>query len=103
ALARIAAAFNNKLDALMSFGWAGFFAKALLLGLNWLHDTLRLSYGWAIVAITVLIKAVFWPFTAAQTRMSKRMAALQPQLKGIQEKYKDDPAKLFQKQQEFLR
>jgi YidC/Oxa1 family membrane protein insertase len=100
-LARVAAAFQNKLDGIMSFGWAGFFAKALLLALNWLHAASKLSYGWTIVTITVLIKVIFWPITAAQTRMSKRMAALQPQIKAIQEKYKDDPMKVQKKTMEF--
>ena len=67
-LSRIAARFNNNLDAIMNFGWAGFFAKALLLGMNWLHSALRLPYGWAIIAITVIIKLLFWPLTQASTR-----------------------------------
>src|SRR5437773_2808035 len=85
----------------MSFGWAGFFSQALLLAMNWLHQAIKLSYGWAIVAITVVIKVVFWPLTQASTRSMKRMQALQPQMKAMQEKYKDEPQKLSQKQLEF--
>ena len=51
-LARIGIQFNNNLDLVMSFGWAGFVSKALLLGMNWLHSVLKISYGWAIIAIT---------------------------------------------------
>ena len=41
----------------MRFGkFLGFFAKPLLLAMNWLHDVTRLGYGWVIVLITVLIK-----------------------------------------------
>jgi len=87
----------------MSFGWAGFVSKALLLGMNWLHHTLTLSYGWAIVAITIIIKLVFWPLTQASTRSMKRMQALQPQMKAIQEKYKDDPVKMNRKVMEFMK
>src|SRR4029079_11227573 len=79
-LAHIGAQFNNRLDEIMNFGWAGFFSKALLLGMNWLHSALSLSYGWAIIAITVIIKLVFWPLTRASTRSMKRMQALQPQM-----------------------
>jgi YidC/Oxa1 family membrane protein insertase len=81
-LATIAARLNNGVDSIMNFGtiW-GFFSKALLLGMNWLQGTLRISYGWTIVAITVIIKVVFWPLTAASTRSMKRMQGLQPQLK----------------------
>ena len=39
-------------------GFFGFFSKALLLGMNWLHNTFRLGYGWAIIAITIIIKVL---------------------------------------------
>jgi YidC/Oxa1 family membrane protein insertase len=102
-LARVAAQFNNGVDAVMNFGWAGFFSKALLLGMNWLHNGLHVSYGWAIIVITVFIKMLFWPLTAASTRSMKRMQALQPQMKAISEKYKDDPLKRNQKTMEFMK
>jgi len=85
----------------MGFGWSGFVSKALLLGMNGMHQALRFSYGWAIVAITVIIKVIFWPFTAASTRTSKRMAALQPQITALREKYKEDPLKLQKKTMEL--
>jgi YidC/Oxa1 family membrane protein insertase len=100
-LASIAARFNNNVDAVMNFGWTGFISKALLLGMNTLHSVLGFSYGWAIIAITVIIKLVFWPLTQASTRSMKRMQELAPQMKALQEKYKDDPQKLSQKQWEF--
>jgi len=84
-------------------GFFGFFSKGLLLGMNWLHRALALPYGWAIVAITVIIKVVFWPLTQASTRSAKRMAALQPQLKALQAKYKDDPVKSQRKMMEFYK
>jgi YidC/Oxa1 family membrane protein insertase len=102
-LARIASRFSNNLDLLMSFGWAGFVSKALLLGMNWLHGVMKISYGWAIVTITILIKVVFWPLTQASTRSMKRLQALQPQMNAIKEKYKDDPVKMNKKTMEFMR
>jgi len=101
-LATIAAALNNNVDAIMGYGgFFGFFSKALLLGMNTLHQTLRLPYGWAIIFITVIIKVVFWPLTQASTRSAKRMQMLQPQIKALQEKYKDDPVKAQRKMMEF--
>lgn len=100
-LARIAARFNNNVDLVMNFGWVGFFSKALLLSMNWLVHTFHFGYGLAIIVITIIIKLLFWPITAAQTRMSRRMAALQPQMKVLQEKYKDDPMKMQKKMGEF--
>jgi len=101
-LANISSTFGNDLDAIMGYGgFFGFFSKGLLLWMNWLHATVSLPYGWAIIAITVVLKAVFWPLTAASTRSAKRMQALQPQIKALQEKYKDDPAKAQRKMMEF--
>ncbi len=100
-LARIADRFHNSVDAVMDFGWFGFFSKALLLAMNWLHQTLNLTYGWVIIVITFIIKTLFWPLTAASTRSMKRMASLQPQMKALQEKYKDDPVKMNKKMMEF--
>ena len=103
-LARIASRFNNDVDKVMGYsGFFGFFSKGLLLGMNWVHSALLLPYGWAIVAITVIIKLVFWPLTQASTRSMKRMQALQPQMKAIQEKYKDDPVKMNQKVMQFMK
>jgi len=102
-LATIADRLNNNLDQVMSLGFFGFVSKALLLGMNWMHQSLKFSYGWAIVAITTLIKLIFWPLTQASTRSMKRMQALQPEIKKLQEKYKDEPQKLSQKQLEFWR
>ncbi len=103
-LVGIGDSFKNQIDLIMGFGgFFGFFAKALLLAMNWLHSTLSLSYGWAIVAITVIIKILFWPLTQASTRSMKRLQALQPQMKAIQEKYKDDPVKMNRKTMEFMK
>jgi len=85
----------------MDFGWFGFFSKGLLLAMNWLNKTLNLTYGWVIIVITFIIKTLFWPLTAASTRSMKRMASLQPQMKAMQEKYKDDPVKMNKKMMEF--
>ena len=100
-LDRLAAKLGNNVDLVMGFGgFFGFFAKLLLLSMNGLH-ALGLSYGFAIVAITVVIKLLFWPLTQASTRSMKRMQALQPQVKAIQEKFKDDPMKMQKKMGEL--
>jgi YidC/Oxa1 family membrane protein insertase len=92
-----------QLDQVMGYGWFGFFAKPLLLGMNFLHSSISLPYGWCIVVITFLIKALFWPLTSVSTRSMKLMAELGPQLQAIRDKYKDDPAKLNEKTLLFMR
>jgi YidC/Oxa1 family membrane protein insertase len=95
---------KNGLDLVMNFsGFMGFFAKPLLLSMNALNNMTGMGYGLAIVVITVIIRLIFWPLTTASTRSMKRMAKLQPQMKAIQEKYKDDPAKSQKKVLEFMK
>jgi YidC/Oxa1 family membrane protein insertase len=97
------ARMGNNVDLVMDFsGFSGFFAKALLLSMNGLH-ALAIPYGLAIIVITVIIKVLFWPLTQASTKSMKRMQQLQPQMKAIQEKYKDDPRKMNMKLMEFMR
>ncbi|HSY75061.1 MAG TPA: membrane protein insertase YidC [Dongiaceae bacterium] len=108
-LARIGEDFQNHADQAMNFGtgyisfWGvgTFFAKLLLSSMNWLHDVFKVGYGWAIVLITILLRVVFWPLTAASTRSMKRMQALAPEVKALKEKYKDDPQKFTAKQMEL--
>ncbi|HWF17853.1 MAG TPA: membrane protein insertase YidC [Verrucomicrobiae bacterium] len=102
-LAALAARFNNEIDRVMNFGWSGPISKVLLVAMNWIHHSLGLPYGWTIIFITIFLKVVFWPLTQASTRSAKRMQELQPQLKALQEKYKDDPQKLPAKQWEFYK
>ncbi len=109
-IARLAAQLNINIDALMGFDnifpfyrFGGFFAKALLLAMNTIHKLFPFSYGWVIIVLTVVLKLLFWPLTAASTRSMKRMQALQPQMKAIQAKYKDDPVKMNKKTMEFMK
>lgn len=97
------AKLGRNVDLVMGFGgFFGWFAKLLLTSMNGLHS-LGLSYGATIIAITVIIKILFWPLTQASTRSMKRMQALQPQMKALQEKYKSDPKKMNQKLMEFMK
>jgi YidC/Oxa1 family membrane protein insertase len=103
-LARIGEQFQNQADLVMNFGkFFGFFAKALLLAMNWVHDVTQAGYGLTIVLITVAIKVLFWPLTAASTRSMKRMQVLAPEMAALKEKYKDDMQKFTQKQWELYR
>ncbi len=101
-LAQLGEQMKNKFDAIMNFGFFRLFAQGLLLSMNQLHAW-GLSYGLAIVLITIIIKLLFWPLTNASTKSMKRMQLLQPQMKAIQEKYKDDPRKMNMKVMEFMK
>jgi YidC/Oxa1 family membrane protein insertase len=60
-------------------------------------DQLKLflgSYGWAIVALTVLLRLLVWPLNAQQSKQMKQMQAIQPKMKELQERYKDNPQQM---------
>jgi len=102
-LVRIAHEEKNKFDLVMNYdGFFGWFSQVLLSSMNGLNK-FGMPYWLAIVLITVIIKLLFWPLTNASTKSMKRMSALQPQMKAIQEKYKDDPAKMNRKVMEFMK
>ncbi len=48
------------------------------------------AWGWAIIALTLIVRVLLLPLAIKQTRSMKAMQQLQPQLKAIQEKYKTD-------------
>ncbi len=102
-LAQIGERMKNDLDLIMGFSPPfGFFSKLLLLCMNGLH-AMGLAYGLTIIVLTVIIKVVFWPLTNAATKSQKRLQELQPQLKAISDKYKDDAVKKNQKTMEFMK
>ncbi len=71
--------------------------------LDFLHKNLRVSWSWGIVLLTVIIRIVLIPLTWRQIKSMRAMQALQPQLKALQEKYKDNRQVLNQKVMEFYR
>lgn len=68
--------------------------------LKFFHDNAGLSWGGAIIALTVLTRAILIPLTYRQLKGMRAMQALQPQIKEIQEKYKNDRQRM---QQEMMR
>lgn len=52
------------------------------------------SYGLAIVIMTVIVKLILYPLTKKQIESTKAMMSIQPKMKEIQEKYKDDKQRL---------
>ena len=68
--------------------------------LTFLHNSLSLSYGWVLIVFGVLMRIVLWPFNQKAMRAQMKNMAVQPLLKEIQTKYKDNPEKL---QKEMMR
>jgi YidC/Oxa1 family membrane protein insertase len=72
-------------------------AEALL---TFFHDDLSLTWGTSIIALTVVVRALLVPLTYRQIKGMRAMQALQPQLKELQEKFKNDRQRM---QQEVMR
>jgi YidC/Oxa1 family membrane protein insertase len=68
--------------------------------LQFFHDDAGLSWGMSIIALTVLTRAILLPLTYRQLKGMRALQALQPQIKEIQAKYKNDRQRM---QQEMMR
>ena len=71
--------------------------------LTWLYAALNQDIVLAIIVLTVIIRFLTYPLLARQQESSRKMQQLQPQLKKIQEKYKNDREKLSQAQMQLYR
>ena len=67
-------------------------ANPLFTALSWLHKLVG-NWGWAIILLTIVIKALFYPLSAASYRSMGKMRKLQPRLQTLKERYKDDRQK----------
>jgi YidC/Oxa1 family membrane protein insertase len=71
--------------------------------LKFFHDTVGLGWGWAIVAMTILVRAALMPLTIKQFKSMQNMAKFQPEIKRLQERYKGDRERLNQEMMKFYR
>jgi YidC/Oxa1 family membrane protein insertase len=78
------------LDRSIDFGWFDLIAKPTLALLNFFYDYFN-NYGIAIILVTIIFKALFWPITQKGLKSMKNMQKLQPKMVKLKEKYKDDP------------
>lgn len=96
------AALAPGLELVVDYGWLTIIAKPLFTLMTWLHSILG-NWGWTIVALTVLIKTLFYPLAAASYRSMARMKQVAPRLQALKEKYGDDKQKLNAAMMEMYR
>jgi YidC/Oxa1 family membrane protein insertase len=65
------------------------------------HDSVGLSWGFSIIALTVVVRAVLLPLTLKQFKSMQSLQRLAPEIKALQEKYKDDKQRLNQEMMKF--
>jgi YidC/Oxa1 family membrane protein insertase len=90
------------LDLTVDYGWLTILAKPIHWLLTVLHGFLG-NWGWAIVALTVIIKTIFFPLQAASYKSMARMKAVTPRLQAIRERYGEDRVKMNQAMMELYK
>ena len=95
---------RRELGEMIDFGtYLGVLAKPLFFMLVWTHDNVVGNYGWAIIFVTFVINLVLFPLKWKSSGSMKKMQALQPLVKQINDKHKglkmNDPKKQQQNEE----
>jgi YidC/Oxa1 family membrane protein insertase len=84
---------GNNLDKLIDFGMFDFIAKPCVWLMNLFYSVIP-NYGVAIIILTILVKLILWPLGTKSYKSMSEMKKLQPLMKEIREKYKNDKKKM---------
>jgi YidC/Oxa1 family membrane protein insertase len=93
------AALGTELERAIDWGWFRWFMKPIFSLLNWLFDVIG-NFGVAIICLTFIVRALMFPIAQKQFASMAQMRVVQPKMKAIQERYKDDKPRM---QQEMLK
>src|SRR6476661_1849421 len=88
----------KKFDLLIDWGWFYFITRPMFKLIDFFYRIIG-YFGLAILCVTLLVKIAFFPLANRSYMSMARMKAMQPQMKALQERYKDDRAK---QQQELM-
>ncbi len=83
------------LDLTVDYGWLWWIAKPLFHVLNFIYGILG-SWGWSIIALTIMIKAAFFHLSATSYRSMAKMRKFGPEMQRMKELYGDDRQKMSQ-------
>jgi YidC/Oxa1 family membrane protein insertase len=89
-------------ELLKDYGYLTILAKPIFWLLEKIHGYVG-NWGWSIILLTILIKLVFFPLSAASYKSMARMKEVQPRLGAMKEQYKGEPQKLNQAMMEMYR
>ncbi|OAO05232.1 membrane protein insertase YidC [Parasphingorhabdus sp.] len=87
------------LDRAVDWGWFYWFEKPLFYLLNWLFELVG-NFGVAIILMTFIVRGIMFPIAQKQFASMAQMRAVQPKMKAVQERHKDDKQK---QQQEIMK
>ncbi|MBP7370268.1 MAG: membrane protein insertase YidC [Arenimonas sp.] len=90
------------LDLSVDYGIFSFLSQPLFWLLSQLHNLLG-NWGWAIIAIVVILKAILFPLSAKQYQSMAKMRAIQPRIEALKERYGDDRQKFAMAQMDLYK
>jgi YidC/Oxa1 family membrane protein insertase len=90
------------LDLVVDYGWLTVVAAPLFWVMQQFHAIIG-NWGWTIIALTVLLKLIFFPLSAASYKSMAKMRLVMPQMTRIKESYKDDRARMNQEMMELYK
>jgi YidC/Oxa1 family membrane protein insertase len=100
---RLLDAYSNegvaKFDKAIDWGWFEWFMKPIFRLLLWLYGAIG-NFGVAVICLTLIIRTIMFPIAQKQFRSMAAMRVLQPKMKTLQERHKEDKPRL---QQEMLK
>lgn len=92
----------ERLDHAIDWGWFPFLTKPFFHALNWLYGVLG-NFGLAILALTVAIKAVFFPLANKSYHSMAKMRELAPKIQELRERFSDDKQRQQQEMMQLYR
>ena len=96
------ARLGHDFDDVNPYGWPGFrtvirvFAVPVRWLLVWMHENLHLAYGLVLVVFGILVRIVLWPLNQKAMRANMKLQEVQPLMKEIQDRHKNDPQRMQQ-------
>ena len=93
---------HPKLKLSVDYGFLTILSNPLFAILAWVHKYVG-NWGWAIIIVTILIKLAFYKLTEASGRSMAKMREIQPRMKALQDRYKDDRQALSQAMMELYK
>ena len=91
---------DRNLESVIDYGWMEVLAKPMAAILDTFHNWTG-NWGLAIMLLTLIIRILLFPIAQKSQVSMMRMSKIAPLMQALQEKYKDDPATLQQKQMEL--
>ena len=92
----------EKFDLTIDWGWFSFFTRPLFWLLEWLYVHLG-NFGLAILTLTVIVKAVFFPLANKSYAAMSKMKRLQPEMEKLKERYGEDRQRMNQELMQLYR